>query len=45
MLSGTVLAIFFVPLFFVLVRGLFKGKDQGDFAGPASHAQPAAAAF
>ena len=44
MLSGTILAIFFVPLFFVLVRGLFKGKDQGDFAGPASHAQPAAAA-
>ncbi|CAN7774400.1 efflux RND transporter permease subunit [Variovorax sp. LjRoot84] len=26
MLSGTVLAIFFVPLFFVLVVGLFKGK-------------------
>ncbi|MDQ0024600.1 multidrug efflux pump [Variovorax paradoxus] len=44
MLSGTVLAIFFVPLFFVLVRGLFKGKDQGDFAGPDPHAQPAAAA-
>ncbi|CAN7757038.1 efflux RND transporter permease subunit [Variovorax sp. LjRoot130] len=40
MLSGTVLAIFFVPLFFVLVRGLFKGQS----AAPASHAQPAVAA-
>jgi len=28
----------------VLVRGLFKGKDQGDFAEPASHSHPAAAA-
>ena len=27
MVSGTVLAIFFVPLFFVLVRGLFKRKS------------------
>jgi multidrug efflux pump len=26
MLAATVLAIFFVPLFFVLVRGLFKGR-------------------
>lgn len=42
MLSGTVLAIFFVPLFFVLVLGLFKRKP----AEPASHAPhiPAAAA-
>ena len=31
MLSGTILAIFFVPLFFVLVCGLFKAK-------PAPHA-------
>jgi multidrug efflux pump len=27
MISATVLAIFYVPLFFVLVRGLFKGKQ------------------
>ena len=26
MISGTVLAIFFVPVFFVLVRSIFKGK-------------------
>jgi multidrug efflux pump len=34
MLSGTILAIFFVPLFFVLVVGLFKAKP----ATPAPHA-------
>jgi len=34
MLSGTILAIFFVPLFFVLVCGLFKAKP----ATPAPHA-------
>jgi multidrug efflux pump len=28
MLTGTVLALFFVPVFFVLVRGFFKGKDK-----------------
>ena len=40
MLSGTVLAIFFVPLFFVVVRSLFKGG-----AAPAAlPVQPAAAA-
>ena len=38
MLSGTVLAIFFVPLFFVLVSGLFKGGSNA----PSTHAQPAA---
>jgi Cu/Ag efflux pump CusA len=46
MLSGTLLAIFFVPLFFVLVRGLFKGRSSTPTLPtlPASHAQPAAAA-
>uniref|UniRef100_UPI000D3A02A7 efflux RND transporter permease subunit n=1 Tax=unclassified Variovorax TaxID=663243 RepID=UPI000D3A02A7 len=37
MLSGTVLAVFFVPLFFVLVRGLFQAQPQPprpDAAGP-----------
>jgi multidrug efflux pump len=34
MLSGTILAIFFVPLFFVLVVGLFKAKP----ATPVPHA-------
>ncbi len=28
MLTGTVLAVVFVPLFFVVVRGLFKGSDR-----------------
>ncbi|MGP1629705.1 MAG: efflux RND transporter permease subunit, partial [Giesbergeria sp.] len=28
MLTGTVLAVFFVPIFFVLVRGLFKGSAR-----------------
>ena len=42
MVSGTLLAIFFVPLFFVVVRGLFKGA-AADPNGPAAHAQPAAA--
>ncbi|MBS0976430.1 efflux RND transporter permease subunit, partial [Serratia rubidaea] len=28
-LTATVLAIFFVPLFFVLVRRVFAGKPQG----------------
>jgi len=27
-LAGTVLAVFFVPIFFVLVRGLFKGSER-----------------
>jgi multidrug efflux pump len=26
MLTGTALAVFFVPIFFVVIRGLFKGK-------------------
>jgi multidrug efflux pump len=29
MLTATLLAIFYVPLFFVLVRRLFRGKDHG----------------
>ncbi len=28
MLTGTVLAVFFVPVFFVVVRGIFKGSDR-----------------
>ncbi len=28
MITGTVLAVFFVPVFFVLVRGLFKGSAR-----------------
>ncbi len=27
-LIGTILAVFFVPIFFVVVRGLFKGSDR-----------------
>lgn len=41
MLSGTVLAIFFVPLFFVLVRGLFRARPA---MAAATTAQPADAA-
>ena len=28
MITGTTLAVFFVPVFFVLVRGLFKGSAR-----------------
>ncbi|MFM9927606.1 efflux RND transporter permease subunit [Variovorax sp. H27-G14] len=42
MLSGTILAIFFVPLFFVLVRGLFQRKPAPPEEAPA-HEPPAAA--
>ncbi|HYF41356.1 MAG TPA: efflux RND transporter permease subunit [Ramlibacter sp.] len=28
MLTGTALAVFFVPIFFVVVRGIFKGSDR-----------------
>ncbi|MBC5762985.1 efflux RND transporter permease subunit [Ramlibacter albus] len=28
MITGTALAVFFVPVFFVLVRGLFKGSER-----------------
>jgi multidrug efflux pump len=28
MVTGTVLAIFFVPLFFVLIRGLFRPRGS-----------------
>ena len=34
MLTATVLAIFFVPLFFVLVRKLFGGKRTAHAGGP-----------
>ena len=46
MLSATVLAIFFVPLFYVLVRGIFKGQPaheepvpQGASANPVVQGQ------
>ena len=26
--SGTLLAVFFVPVFFVVVRGIFKGSER-----------------
>ncbi len=42
MLSGTVLAIFFVPLFFVLVQRVFKRKSAEP--GPADPAQDGGAA-
>ena len=28
MLTGTALAVFFVPVFFVVVRGIFKGSER-----------------
>ncbi|HEY9224020.1 MAG TPA: efflux RND transporter permease subunit [Variovorax sp.] len=41
MLSGTILAIFFVPLFFVLVMGLFKRKPVAHDPAPApAHPAP-----
>ena len=43
MLTATVLAIFFVPVFFLLVRGHFWRHRDGD-TGPAPNAQPAVAA-
>ena len=44
MLTATVLAIFYIPLFFVLVRKLFRGHHKNDDAPkdePASEAKPA----
>ena len=41
MLTGTVLAVFFVPLFFVVVRNLFKGR--GDKPQPGAPVEGAAA--
>ncbi len=40
MLTGTVLAVFFVPVFFVVVRTLFKGSDR-QRRMHAAHAQAA----
>ena len=38
MITGTALAVFFVPVFFVLVRGLFKGSArQRQFDAQHSH--------
>jgi multidrug efflux pump len=28
MLTGTALALFFVPIFFVVIRGYFKGSER-----------------
>ena len=28
MLTGTALAVFFVPIFFVVIRGYFKGSER-----------------
>ena len=44
MLSATVLALFFVPLFFVLVRRYLGGREraQAQAGIPADHADPAA---
>jgi multidrug efflux pump len=28
MISATTLAVFFVPIFFVVVRGIFKGSER-----------------
>ena len=40
MVTATVLAIFFVPLFFVLVRRLFKGRPPAEPAGPRPEPEP-----
>ena len=40
MITGTVLAVFFVPIFFVVVRGLFKGSKRQQ-AMYAQHAKEA----
>ena len=41
MVTATVLAIFFVPLFFVLVRRLFKGRTPAEPAAPSPEPQTA----
>jgi len=41
MISATILAIFLVPVFFVVVLKLFKVKRVGEKDGPAPHAAPA----
>ncbi|MNY80835.1 putative efflux pump membrane transporter TtgB [compost metagenome] len=33
-ITGTVLAVFFVPVFFVIVRTLFKGKKHAEDINP-----------
>ncbi len=38
MITGTLLAVFFVPLFFVVVRTLFKGKKHAEDINPPSAA-------
>ncbi len=46
MLSGTVLAVFFVPVFFVVVRGIFRGSERQrrlHAHEPEASAQPAVA--
>jgi multidrug efflux pump len=39
MITGTFLAIFFVPTFFVVVRSLFKGEPRPGQAAPATIAE------
>ncbi len=46
MLTGTILAILFVPVFFVVVKRIFKAKvvqpaGDGDMTGPITDGQPA----
>jgi len=43
MVSGTVLAIFFVPLFFVVVQGLFARGKPADPPSPPPSTSPATA--
>ena len=35
MITGTTLAVFFVPVFFVVVRNLFKGRSKPQSGAPA----------
>jgi multidrug efflux pump len=43
MVTGTVLAVIFVPIFFVVIRSIFKGKRPVDEPDSALHAQAPAA--
>jgi multidrug efflux pump len=45
MLTGTALALFFVPIFFVVVRGYFKGSERQRklYMHEFDHEQPAVA--
>ena len=43
MITATLLAVIFVPVFFVVVRRIFKGRDRQRTAGAASLATSSAA--